>query len=75
MDKTAFVQKLQHHWATHPRWAGITRPYTAEDVWRLRGTVEIEHSLARQGADRLWRLLGEPAGVAALSAMTGNQAV
>ena len=75
MDKTAFVQKLQHRWATDPRWAGITRPYTADDVWRLRGTVEIEHSLARQGAARLWRLLEEPGCVAALSAMTGNQAV
>ena len=75
MDKTAFVQKLQHRWATDPRWAGITRPYTAEDVWRLRGTVDIEHSLARHGAAGLWRLLGEPGCVAALSAMTGNQAV
>ncbi|HTT68594.1 MAG TPA: isocitrate lyase [Gemmatimonadales bacterium] len=75
MDRSAFVQKLQHRWATDPRWAGITRPYTADDVWRLRGTVEIEHSLARQGAARLWRLLEEPGCVAALSAMTGNQAV
>ncbi|HXY68851.1 MAG TPA: isocitrate lyase [Gemmatimonadales bacterium] len=75
MDKSAFVQKLQHRWATDPRWTGIVRPYTAEDVWRLRGTVEIEYSLARQGAARLWSLLGEPGCVAALSAMTGNQAV
>jgi len=75
MDKSAFIQKLQHRWATDPRWTGITRPYAAEDVWRLRGTVEIDHTLARQGAARLWHLLSEPAGVAALSAMTGNQAI
>ena len=75
MDKTAFVQKLEHRWATDPRWAGITRTYSAEDVWRLRGTVDIEHSLARQGAARLWKLLAEPAGVSALSAVTGNQAI
>jgi isocitrate lyase len=75
MDKTAFVQKLERHWATDSRWAGITRPYKAEDVWRLRGTVDIEHSLARQGAARFWQLLAEPAGVSALSAMTGNQAI
>jgi isocitrate lyase len=75
MDRAAFVQKLEHRWATDPRWAGITRPYGADDVWRLRGTVEVEHSLARQGAARLWKLLGEPGCVAALSAMSGNQAV
>jgi isocitrate lyase len=75
MDQAAFVQKLEHRWATDPRWAGITRPYGADDVWRLRGTVEVEHSLARQGAARLWKLLGEPGCVAALSAMSGNQAV
>jgi isocitrate lyase len=75
MDKAAFVQKLEHRWATHPRWAGVTRPYKAEDVWRLRGTVEVEYSLARQGATRFWELLAEPGCVAALSAMTGNQAI
>jgi isocitrate lyase len=74
MEKTAFVQKLEHRWAD-PRWAGITRPYRAEDVWRLRGTVDVEHSLARQGAARLWKLLGDPGCVSALSAMTGNQAI
>lgn len=75
MDRTAFIQKLQHRWDTDPRWTGVRRPYTAEDVWRLRGTVTIEHSLAAAGAARLWRLLGEPGCVAALSAVTGNQAV
>src|SRR3954469_24562299 len=57
------------------RWAGITRPYTQEDVERLRGTVRIEYSLARSGAEKLWKLLNEESYVAALGALTGNQAV
>jgi isocitrate lyase len=57
------------------RWQGIERPYTEEDVERLRGSVTVEHTLARLGAERLWRLLGEEAYVAALGAMTGGQAV
>src|SRR5215469_12542769 len=57
------------------RWASITRPYTEADVERLRGTVRIEYSLARGGAEKLWRLLHEEPYVAALGALTGNQAV
>ena len=57
------------------RWAGITRPYTAEDVERLRGTVRIEYSLAHNGAEKLWKLLHEEPCVPALGAVTGNQAV
>jgi isocitrate lyase len=57
------------------RWQGIERPYTEEDVERLRGSVTVEHTLARLGAERLWGLLGEEAYVAALGAMTGGQAV
>ncbi|MGH3131143.1 MAG: isocitrate lyase, partial [Gaiellaceae bacterium] len=62
---------------TNPdRWRGIERPYSPEDVLRLRGSVEIEHTLARRGAERLWRQLNEPDSyVAALGAMTGGQAV
>jgi isocitrate/methylisocitrate lyase len=58
-----------------PRWAGISRAYTADEVKRLRGTVYVEHSLARIGAQKLWRLLHEENGVMALGALTGNQAV
>ena len=54
------------------RWAGITRPYTAEDVERLRGTVRIEYSLAHNGAEKLWKLLHEEPCVPALGALTGN---
>jgi isocitrate lyase len=57
------------------RWEGITRPYTKEDVLRLRGTVKIEYTLARMGAERLWNLLHSESYVAALGALTGNQAV
>jgi isocitrate lyase len=57
------------------RWQGIKRPYAAEDVVRLRGTVQIEHTLARMGADRLWRLMHQEDYVNALGAVTGNQAV
>jgi isocitrate lyase len=57
------------------RWEGITRTYQAEDVARLRGTVQVEYSIARTGAEKLWRLLHEETYVAALGALTGNQAV
>jgi len=63
------------HRAASGRWDGIERPYTREDVERLRGTVRVEHTLARLGADRLWRLLQDEAYVAALGALTGGQAV
>ena len=62
-------------WETNPRWKGVKRPYTAEDVHRLRGSVHIEHTLARLGAERLWNLLHTEPYVAALGALTGNQAV
>jgi isocitrate lyase len=66
---------MDHEWASNPRWKGIERPYTAEDVLRLRGSVQIEHTLARLGAERLWELLQTEPYVNSLGAMTGNQAV
>jgi isocitrate lyase len=57
------------------RWRGVSRPYSREDVERLRGTVQVEHTLARLGAERLWSLMQRPQGVRALGALTGNQAV
>jgi isocitrate lyase len=62
-------------WKSDPRWKGITRPYKWEDVERLRGTMQIEHTLARHGAETLWELLHSEDFVAALGALTGNQAV
>jgi isocitrate lyase len=68
-------QKVENTWASDPRWNGITRPYTQKDVERLRGSIKVEHTLARLGADRLWNLLHTEPFVAALGALTGNQAV
>ena len=75
MDQKTFVTSLEQRWKTSPRWKGITRTYTADDVWRLRGTIEIEHTIARKGAARLWKLLHDEPYIAALSALTGAQAV
>lgn len=69
------AEQLRLDWTNNPRWAGIERPYTAADVVRLRGTVPIEHSLARQGAEKLWRYLQTEDFVNALGALTGNQAM
>ncbi|MBS0614630.1 MAG: isocitrate lyase [Proteobacteria bacterium] len=66
---------LKKEWETSPRWKGVTRAYKAEDVVRLRGTVHVEHSLARLGAEKLWRYVNEKPFVNALGAMTGNQAM
>ena len=72
--KQTFVAELARAWKT-PRWDGITRPYTPDDVWRLRGSVQVEHTLARRGAARLWKLLRDEPYVHTLSAITGGQAV
>ena len=75
MTKPRSAADIKQGWAADARWQGLTRRYTAEDVVRVRGSVHVEHSLARLGAERLWQLLesGEP--VRALGALTGNQAV
>ena len=69
------AEELQRQWETDPRWKGIERTYSAEDVIRLRGSVQEEYTLARLGAERLWKLLHEEDYVHALGALTGNQAV
>jgi len=69
------VEVLERQWATDPRWQGVERPYSAADVIRLRGSVQVEHSLARQGAERLWSLLHQEDYINALGALTGGQAV
>src|SRR5213595_1670434 len=75
MDKHAVISALEHAWANEARWKGVTRPYTAGDVYRLRGSIDIEYSLARYGAARLWELLRDEDYVPVLSAITGNQAI
>jgi isocitrate lyase len=69
------AKQLELMWETDGRWAGIKRPYSGADVVRLRGSVHVEHTLARLGAERLWRLLREEPPVTALGTLTGNQAV
>jgi isocitrate lyase len=69
------ARDLEAGWASEARWRGIERTYTAADVVRLRGPVQVEHTLARLGAERLWALLHERDFVAALGALTGGQAV
>jgi len=73
--KQEFIAEQERRWATSPRWSGITRPYTAADVWRLKGSLDIAYTLAEVGAEKLWRLLREDPYVAALSAVSGGQAV
>ena len=69
------AEELNASWRQDERWAGIIRPYRAEDVVRLRGSIGIEHTLARIGAERLWSLLRAEDPVTALGALTGNQAI
>jgi isocitrate lyase len=75
MSKNGKISSLEMDWQSNPRWQGITRPYSEADVLRLRGSVQIEYTLARLGAERLWDLLQSESYVAALGAMTGNQAI
>ncbi|WP_252502299.1 isocitrate lyase [Sporosarcina sp. Marseille-Q4943] len=69
------VEQLERSWQEDERWAGIERGYSAEDVIKLRGSVQIEHTLAKRGAERLWKSLHEEDFINALGALTGNQAV
>jgi len=75
MNKLPSAEDIQKEWDTDPRWKGITRNYTAADVVRLRGTVPIEYSLAKLGAQKLWNSLHSQDFVNALGALTGNQAM
>lgn len=69
------IKNIEKEWAENPRWKGVERPYTAEEVYKLRGTVEIKYSIAEMGAKRLWQLLNSEDYVNALGALTGGQAV
>jgi len=69
------ANQIQEDWDTNPRWAGITRPYSAEDVVRLRGSIDIEYTFANVGSKKLWELVNEEDYVNSLGALTGNQAV
>src|SRR5512146_3333894 len=69
------ITALKKDWAENPRWKGIKRGYSAEDVVRLRGSLRIEHTLAQRGAEKLWKLCNERSFVNSLGALTGNQAM
>src|SRR5882762_4502252 len=69
------ASKMNQQWNSNARWNGVERPYGSEDVVKLRGSIQIEHTLARLGAERLWWLLNHESYVPALGALTGNQAV
>lgn len=75
MQFNSKIQNLLIDWQNNPRWRGIERPYSAEEVIRLRGNVEIEYTLAKQGARKFWHLLQTQDYVAGLGALTGNQAI
>jgi isocitrate lyase len=75
MPDTKQAELMSQEWATSPRWRGITRPYPASEVLRLRGSLRIDYTLATRGATRLWELLHEAEPVRALGALTGNQAI
>jgi isocitrate lyase len=75
MTRRTFIDRTNTAWRTSPRWRGIERPYGAEDVYRLRGSFHIEHTIAKLGAQRLWELLHSEDYVHSLSAVTGNQAI
>ena len=75
MSKEGQIKKIEQDWAENQRWTGVTRDYTAADVVRLRGSVQIEHTLARRGAEKLWKLVNEEDYVNCLGAVTGGQAV
>jgi isocitrate lyase len=73
--KTHTAEQITLDWKNNERWSDVRRPYTAEDVMRLRGTVQVEYTLARRGAERLWRSIHDKPFVNALGALTGNQAM
>jgi isocitrate lyase len=75
VDREAEARELERRWAEDARWTGVERSYTAADVVRLRGSVQIEHTLARRGAERLWRMLQAQDYVRTFGALTGAQAV
>ena len=72
MTREEQISQLERVWNESPRWRGIERDYSASDVVKLRGTVLVEHTLARLGAEKLWRLVNQEKPLCALGALTGN---
>src|SRR5262245_50051844 len=75
MSRELEVARIKKDWSENPRWQSVKRGYSAEDVYRLRGSLQVEYTLARRGAEKLWRLMHERPYVNSLGALTGNQAM
>ena len=75
MNREEQISKLETEWADSPRWKGIKRDYSAADVVKLRGSVQIEYTLARRGSEKLWDHVHKDEPLCALGALTGNQAI
>jgi isocitrate lyase len=75
MNRSEQIKALEAEWADSPRWKNVERDYSAADVVKLRGSVQIEYTLARHGAEKLWRLVNQEKPLCALGALTGNQAI
>ena len=75
MHRDQEIAATEKDWAENPRWKNVKRPYSAEDVIRLRGSIAIEHTLARRGSEKLWKMVNEEPFVNSLGALTGNQAM
>ncbi len=75
MNREKAAKQLTKEWAENPRWKGVKRDYTAEDVVRLRGSIQPEYTYARRGAEKLWKLVNEEPYVNCLGALTGGQAL
>lgn len=73
--KEQWISQVENDWKTNPRWKGVTRPYSAEDVWNLRGSLVNDHTVAKYTAEKLWDLVNNEPYVNALGALTGNQAM
>ena len=75
MNRNEQIKQLEKDWYDNPRWAGVERPYTAEEVVSLRSSVNVEYTLAKLGAEKFWNHLQSNEPICALGAVTGNQAV
>ena len=75
MHRDQEIAEIEKDWAENPRWNNVKRPYSAEDVIRLRGSIKIEHTLAQRGSEKLWKMVNEEPFVNSLGALTGNQAM
>jgi len=72
MSNQERIQKIRQDWGTNPRWTDVVRPYSAEDVIRLRGSLDIDYTLARLGAKKLWEGLNSKPFMAGFGAFNGN---